>query len=287
LNNSFDEAKKYCRDLAKNHYENFTVGSLFLPKALRQHIYNVYAFSRIADDFADEGDSPEQNLKLLDEWENKLLACYDGKYLHPVFLALSETIQTYSIPIQPFQNLIKAFRQDQNTNRYKTYEDLMGYCQNSANPVGRIYLYLFGLAEEERFLYSDAICTALQLTNFWQDITIDFKKGRIYIPLEDLDQFGCSEDDFNLPEATTKVKEMIKFEVDRTQQLFDYGKKLLELVQSQPKFEIQLFINGGEVILDSIRKQDHDTLKKRPTVNKLKKTNLVLKSLWKNKILHG
>lgn len=280
---SLGEAQKYCRDLTRTHYENFTVGSYFLPKELRQHICNVYAFSRFADDLADEEATPENSIKKLNDWEQKLTACYDGNFQHPIFVALSETITTFQIPQQLFQNLLMAFKQDQLINRYETFDDLLGYCVNSANPVGRIYLYLFLLADEERFIYADSICTALQLTNFWQDLKIDLEKGRIYIPLEDLKKFNCSENDLEKNEASLDFRKLMKFEVDRTQQMFDVGKKLLSLVPKQPRFEIQLFIRGGEAILESIRNLDYNTLGKRPVVSKWKKTKLIANSWLQNR----
>ena len=280
---SLPEAQKYCRDLTHFHYENFTVGSYFLPKELRQHICNVYAFSRFADDLADEEQSTEKSTKKLDEWDQKLIACYEGDLHHPIFVALSETIQTFQIPLQLFQNLLIAFKQDQLINRYETFENLLGYCQNSANPVGRIYLYLFKLADEERFIYSDSICTALQLTNFWQDLKIDLQKERIYIPLEDLKKYSCSEFDLEKSEASKDFKELMKFEVNRTQEMFNFGRRLLELVPKQPKFEIQLFIRGGEAILESIQNLDYNTLSKRPIVGKWRKTKLFAHSWWQNR----
>ena len=286
MNKSIDEAEKFCRQIARSHYENFTVGSLFLPRHLKQHIYNVYAFSRIADDFADESGSKDQNLSRLENWERMLIACYKGDLLHPVFIALINTIQTYGIPIELFQSLITAFRQDQTITRYETYKDLLGYCQNSANPVGRIYLYLFELAEKERFVSSDAVCSSLQLTNFWQDITIDWQKGRIYIPKQDMDRFGCSESDLNGLKASQNFRELMRFEVDRTQKLFDSVKNLLDLLPKQAKFEIKLFIGGGEAMIESIRKLNYDTLAKRPVIGKRTKANLILKTLWFNRVFH-
>jgi squalene synthase HpnC len=283
LNIDLEEAQKYCRDLTHSHYENFTVGSYFLPKDKRQHICNVYAFSRFADDLADEEKSPENSTKKLNDWEQKLAACYKGDFQHPIFFALAETIQTFQIPQQLFQNLLIAFNQDQLVNRYESFIDLLGYCVNSANPVGRIYLYLFKLADEERFIYSDSICTALQLTNFWQDLKIDWQKGRIYIPLEDFKKFNCSETDLEKNKSSRDFMELIKFEVSRTQEMFDFGKKLFDLVPRQPRFEIQLFIRGGEAILDSIRNLDYNTLGKRPTVGKWKKTKLIANSWRQNR----
>lgn len=279
---SLEEARKYCRTIAKSHYENFTVGSLFLPASLRQHIYNLYAFSRIADDLADEETDPEISAKKLDEWENGLLASLQGDFQHPVFVALADTIKTFSIPVVLFQNLLKAFRQDQKVKRYKTYSEVLGYCQNSANPVGRIYLYLFRMQDEQRFKRSDAICTALQLSNFWQDVKRDWQMGRVYIPLEDMQRFHCSEIDLNRETASQNFRKLIKFEVERTQKLFRFGKELLTMVPAHPRYEIKLFINGGEAVLDSIRKLDYDTLSKRPVVSKWQKAKIMFHSRRKN-----
>lgn len=273
------QAQDYCRKLALSHYENFTVGSFLLPPKMRQHIYNVYAYSRISDDLADEHGSPRERLKNLEDWEKKLIACYKGKNHHPVFVALRQTIDEFSIPIEPFQNLLVAFKQDQAIKRYDTFDQLLGYCENSANPVGRIYLYLFKLASSERFHYSDQICTALQLTNFWQDVSIDFQKKRIYIPFEDLTRFNCIEQDLQTKSASPQVKELIAFQVDRTQRMFNEGKNLLKLVSNRPKFEIALFIRGGESILRKIRQQEYDVLNSRPVINKIQKFNLILKTL--------
>lgn len=282
MNISLSEAQKYCRDLTRSHYENFTVGSYLLPRGLRQHICNVYAFSRYADDLADEEKSPEKRIKKLDDWEKKLTACYKGDFQHQIFVALSETVRKFQIPQRLFINLLVAFKQDQLVNRYKTFDNLLGYCKNSANPVGRIYLYLFRLADEGRFIYSDSICTALQLTNFWQDLKHDWSKGRIYIPQEDFRKFGCLESDVGQNEPSQKFKELIKFEVNRTQEMFNFGRKLLDLVPGKPKFEIRLFIRGGEAILESIRNLDYNTLSKRPVVSKWDKAKLFAGSWRQN-----
>ncbi len=232
----------------------------------------------MSDDLADEGNAPEQRLVLLDEWDEKLAACYRGEYLHPVFLALKETISEFGIPIGPFRNLLIAFRQDQLVTRYETYDDLLGYCRNSANPVGRLYLYLFRLAGPERFIYSDAICTALQLTNFWQDVTVDLMKGRIYVPLEDLRRFDCTEEDLQKSHASSAARRLIEFEVNRTQQLFNQGIYLLSIVPPRARYEISLFIRGGEAILKEIRKHKYDTLQKRPVLGKGQKLRLMLQT---------
>ncbi len=278
-NNQLMRAREYCRKRALSHYENFTVGSFLLPPKLRQHIYNVYTYCRISDDLADEQGSPQESLKKLEDWGKKLIACYKGENHHPVFIALRQTIDEFSIPIEPFHNLLFAFIQDQTIKRYDTFDQLLGYCENSANPVGRIYLYLFRLATSERFHYSDQVCTALQLTNFWQDVTVDLQKQRIYIPIEDLTRFHCNEQDLQTKSTNPQVKELIAFQVNRTQRIFDEGKEILNLLSNRPKFEIALFIRGGESILRKIRQQEYDILKSRPAINKFQKFNLILKTL--------
>jgi len=278
------EARAFCRTLARSHYENFTFGSWFLPRQLRQHIYNLYAFSRYADDLADEGNSPAENLRRLDDWQRQLLQCYQGKGQHPVFVALMETINTFAIPSQLFLDLLTAFRQDQTTTCYATFDELLDYCRHSANPVGRIYLYLFRQTDTRRFILSDTICTALQLTNFWQDLAVDWRKGRVYLPKEDLQSFGCGEKDLEQQSASADLRRLVQFEVDRTQQLFDQGKSLVALLPRQPRFEVRLFIRGGEAVLAAIRRQHYDVLTRRPVLHKWQKAKLIAKTWWQDRI---
>src|SRR5437870_9071786 len=189
------EARQYCARLARTHYENFSVASWFLPRRLRQHFFNVYAYCRISDDLGDEVGDTAASLRLLDEWEAELDACYAGRPRHPVFVALAETVRTFDIPKYEFSDLLQAFRQDQTVTRYETFADLLGYCRYSANPVGHLVLYVCGYRDAERKQLSDYICTALQLANFCQDVSVDFAKGRIYLPLEDLRNYSATEED--------------------------------------------------------------------------------------------
>src|ERR1700704_4165114 len=191
------EAREYCRRLARSHYENFSVASWFLPRHLRQDFFNVYAYCRISDALGDEVGDTSASLQLLDEWETELNACYDGHPRHPVFVALAETVKKFEIPKQEFADLLTAFRQDQKITRFPTFQDLLGYCRYSANPVGHLVLYLGGYGDHERQELSDYTCTALQLANFWQDVTVDYAKGRIYLPLEDLRRFGAREEEIS------------------------------------------------------------------------------------------
>ena len=269
------EAEAYCRRLAKQHYENFALVSVFIPRRLHQHIYNIYAFARIADDFADEGTDPTENLRRLEDWERQLEACVRGKFEHPVFLALSRTIGEFDLPLDWFRQLLSAFKQDQIKNRYETFAELLGYCRNSANPVGRIYLQLFGLASPERFAASDQICTALQLTNFWQDVSLDFHKGRVYIPLEDLRRFAVDEAELGARQASASLRRLIRFEVERTRKLFESGRALENMVPPGLKRQIRLFVGGGLAILDAITRQDYDVLSGRPELSRWQKMKLL------------
>src|SRR6266850_6455139 len=192
---SLKQAERYTRWLATHHYENFTVASVFLPRHLRQHFYNVYAYCRWADDLADEIPETAKALELLNWWGGELGQCYAGSASHPVFIALQGTIEKFSIPINPFSDLLAAFRQDQTVRRYATWNDVLDYCRYSANPVGRLVLYLCGYADSERQLLSDYTCTALQLANFWQDVSRDLNKDRIYIPLDFLASYGLTPSD--------------------------------------------------------------------------------------------
>ena len=203
------DAQLYCERLARSHYENFSVATWFLPKQLRQHFFNIYAYCRISDDLGDEVGDPVQSLVLLDEWQAELDRCYAGTPRHPVFVALRETVRALDIPKQPFADLLIAFRQDQTTTRYPTFDDLLGYCRYSANPVGHLVLYVCGYRDAERQQLSDCTCTALQLANFWQDVTVDYGKGRIYLPLENLRRFDVDESDRSLEDFADQLDEAV------------------------------------------------------------------------------
>ena len=282
VNSSF----KYCEDITKNHYENFPVASLLIPKEKRKYIYAVYAFARAADDFADEPDiegGKEKRLALLDEWNDKLKECYNNKAYDPIFIALSSTVTECEIPVEPLENLLKAFRQDVIKNRYADFEEVLDYCKNSANPVGRLVLMVFGKHDEEIFKYSDKICTALQLTNFWQDVSVDLKKDRVYIPQDDMIKFRYSEDDLYGLKNNSNFKELLKYQVDRTEKLFEEGKELIRLTGEDENLkrltrELKLTWLGGKEILNKIKSLDYDVLNKRPKLNALDKLKLLTAS---------
>src|SRR5258707_8629563 len=275
---SLVDAQEYCRNLAQSHYENFSVASWFLPKRLRQHFFNVYAYCRIADDLGDEVGDTEASLALFDEWELELDRCYDGGSVHPVFVALAETVREFEIPKHEFSDLLKAFRQDQNVKRYEGFKDLLGYCRYSANPVGHLVLYLCGYRDGGRQLLSDYTCTALQLANFWQDVSADFAKGRIYLPLEDLRRFGVSEEVLRDGENTSAFREMIKFEVDRAREWFTQGMPLIARVDRTLATDIELFSRGGQEILNAIERQNYAVLGRRPAISKARKLALVARA---------
>src|SRR5512135_1799327 len=230
---SLQEALAYCERLARSHYENFSVATWFLPRRLRPHFHSIYAYCRISDDLGDEVPDPAQALALLDAWERELDACYDGEPRHPVFVALRETVRACDIPKQEFSDLLKAFRQDQSVHRYETFDDLLGYCRYSANPVGHLVLYACGYRDEERQKLSGYTCTALQLANFWQDVTVDHAKGRIYLPLESLRRFGVSEQEIAERRATPQFQELMRFEVGRAQEWFERGLPLVKKVDAE------------------------------------------------------
>jgi squalene synthase HpnC len=275
---SEDAAREYCRRLARSHYENFSVASWFLPARLRQHFFNVYAYCRISDDLGDEVGDTAASLQLLDEWEGELNACYDGHPRHPVFVALAETVRMFEIPKQEFADLLTAFRQDQTITRYETFGDLLGYCRYSANPVGHLVLYLCGYKDDERQRLSDYTCTALQLANFWQDVSADYAKSRIYLPLEDLRRFGVSEVEIRAARNTSAFREMMRFEVDRAREWFAQGLPLSSEVNRELAVDIELFSRGGLEILNAIERQDYAVLGRRPAISKSRKLSLVARA---------
>jgi squalene synthase HpnC len=273
-----EEAKLYCERLARSHYENFSVATWFLPRRLRPHFYSIYAYCRISDDLGDEVGNPQHALQLLDLWEGELDACYAGRPRHPVFVALAETVRACDIPRQPFADLLTAFRQDQRVSRYETFDDVLGYCLYSANPVGRLVLYACGYRDGERQQLSDYTCTALQLANFWQDVAVDYGKGRIYLPLEDLRRFGVSEKDIAERHATSQFLDLMRFEVERARQWFHKGLPLAEKVDQELAIDIELFSRGGLVILQAIEDQGYDVLRRRPVISRSRKLALVARA---------
>jgi squalene synthase HpnC len=280
---SLAEAQAYCRDLARRHYENFTVASWLLPSELRPHFCSIYAYCRWSDDLADETAGGEASLELLDWWQCQLDDCYRGVAVHPVFVALGPTIRQFDIPIDPFRNLLTAFRQDQYRKRYETFNDLLGYCQNSANPVGRLVLYLGRCHDEIRGQLADSICTGLQLANFWQDVRRDHERGRIYLPQESCRAAGYDEAMFARQEFNPQFRRLLSCEVDRAESLLRAGQPLVRSMPHALQFDVQLFIDGGLAILDAIRRTDYNVWRQRPVVGKAKKLRLLARAWWRSK----
>ncbi|MCX6138417.1 MAG: squalene synthase HpnC [Ignavibacteriales bacterium] len=250
--------------MAGKHYENFPVGSFMLPRRLRRPVHLIYAYARVADDFADEGtESEETRLQRLNEWESALLDAVAGRFSDPFFAELAGVISRYGLSISYFRDLIAAFRMDTCAQKYETYEDLLGYCRHSANPIGRLLLELFGGADVKTQEASDALCTALQLANFWQDISVDTQRERLYIPMEDLARFGCSMENVR---SGALMESVVEFEVERTIGLFDSARPLVRLAPKGLGFETALTWHGGMRILERIRILKYGTATRRPAL---------------------
>lgn len=278
---SLADAQAYTTALARGHYENFPVLSWFVPPALRQHFANVYAYCRWSDDLADEVRDPRRSLELLDWWESELDGCYGGGHLpypplvkggsiptHPVMVALQATIEQFGIPRQPFVDLLTAFRRDQRQSRYATFDELRDYCRCSADPVGRLVLYLCARFSDENAVLSDRICTGLQLANFWQDVSVDLQKGRIYLPTEDLARFGVSEAELLSGDCAPAFVELMRFEVDRAEAWLRQGLPLVGRMPGRLKIVIAMFAQGGLSILQKVRDIDYNVVTQRPKLKK-------------------
>jgi squalene synthase HpnC len=274
---SVRDAEAFTRKLAHTHYENFSVVTLLLPKHLRQDFCNVYAFCRTADDLGDELGDRSRAIEMLDDLRRRTRACYDGRIDSALFTALSQTIRRHDIPIQPFLDLVDAFAQDQTVARYQTFEELRDYCRRSADPVGRLVLYMCGYRDARRQQLSDFTCTALQLANFWQDVRRDLVDlDRIYLPAESMRKFGVTEEQLRAGRVDQAYRDLIRFEVDLTEQLFQQGDELLPLLDDSVRPQVKLFGVGGRAILQAIRDRDYDTLTARPSLSKWQKGRLVL-----------
>jgi phytoene synthase len=280
-NKELQKEYKTSLEAASSHYENFPVVSLFVPRRLRKHVAVIYKYARMADDLADEGDVlPAKRISALNEMESNLKFALEDKGNNPFYRALSSTINEMQLTPSYFFDLLKAFRQDVEVKRYNTFDGLLDYCRYSANPVGRIILELFGERDPGLALLSDKICTALQLTNFYQDVCIDYAKGRIYIPLEEMKSFGVNENDFELKKINTNFKQLIKLQVHRARELFLLGRPLLEHLPRPLNYEIKWTILGGEKILSRIEANGCDVLSHRPHIGKLEYFNLLIKSIF-------
>jgi squalene synthase HpnC len=274
-----EEAAAYTRWLARRHYENFHVVSFLLPRRLHQDFFNVYAYCRWADDLGDEIGDRARSLRLLEWWRAELDAMYAGRATHPVFVALLGTVGRHAIPRQPFADLIQAFVQDQTVARYRDWEELFGYCRYSANPVGRLVLDLCGYSDAGRQRLSDSTCTALQLANFWQDVTVDLLKDRVYIPLEVMERHGYTVEDLCARRFTPAFREVMREAVEKARALFLEGLPLSRMVDRRLALDLDLFSRGGLRVLDKIARRDYDVLSARPAISKAERVRLLVGSL--------
>ena len=275
------EAEQYTRWLATHHYENFHVVTFLLPKRLHQEFYNVYSFCRWADDLGDEIGDPAESLRLLAWWREELHAMYEGRVHHPVFVALEETVHKHDLPMQLFSDLITAFEQDQTVTRYQNWDEVFGYCRYSANPVGRLVLRLCGYADAERDRLSDATCTALQLANFWQDVTVDLEKGRVYLPLDLLARHGYTVEDLAAGKFNAAFQAVMRDAVNVARKLFLEGLPLAKTVDRRLAFDLELFSRGGMRVLDKIEQQNYNVLERRPAISKRDRFGLVAHALMR------
>ena len=271
-----EEARAYTRWLATHHYENFHVVSVLLPKRLHQDFYNVYAFCRWADDLGDEIADTAESLRLLAWWRTELHAMCAGQARHPVFVALARTVREFSLPAQPFDDLIRAFEQDQTVKRYRDFEELFQYCRYSANPVGRLVLGLCGYRDPERQALSDATCTALQLANFWQDVTVDMEKDRVYLPLDLLESHGYPVEALFARQFDERFRAAMQEAVNVARELFLRGLPLADSVDRRLAIDLELFSRGGLRVLEKIERQGCDVLTSRPAISKLERVGLLL-----------
>ena len=270
------EALEYTRWLATKHYENFQVVSFLLPKDLHQDFYNVYAFCRWADDLGDEIGDPAESLRLLGWWRDELLAMYRGEAAHPVFIALRKTVGRHEIPVEPFDRLIRAFEQDQTVTRYQTFDDVFAYCVNSANPVGHLVLYLCGYRDTERQGISDFTCTALQLANFWQDVTVDLEKDRVYLPLDLLAKHGYTVEELFARKYNGAFCAVMAEAVDVAEHLFRKGLPLIKMVDRRLSLDLDLFTAGGMKVLQKIRLEEYNVLKRRPSISRVERLGILI-----------
>ncbi|MFA7419978.1 MAG: squalene synthase HpnC [Melioribacteraceae bacterium] len=278
-----ETAYESAQEFASNHYENFPVLSVTLPREVKKHIAVVYQFARQADDLADEGDvNPELRIKNLELYEKQLTDCLSGKFIIDFWMALKNTINECNLTTQYFYDLLSAFKQDVLIKRYSNYEDLSDYCRRSANPVGRLVLEICGVRNEEAFRYSDSICTALQLTNFYQDVSVDWQKGRIYIPQIEMEKFGVSEKIFEEKQNNANFKSLLKFQIERTRELFAEGRKLLPFLPGSLLVQIRMTILGGEKILEKIEESDYNVIMQRPKLSKIDYLKIFGKGLLTN-----
>jgi squalene synthase HpnC len=261
---SLTEARAFCAGIVRGHYENFPVASILVPRRVRPAVQAIYAFARIADDFADESAHEGRRLERLDEWGRMLEDCFRGAAIHPVFVALRDAVERHRLPPEPFRDLLQAFRTDVTCRRYADFASLLRYCRLSADPVGRLVLLLFGYDDPVLVGRSNAVCTALQLANHWQDVAIDLRQDRIYLPADEREERGVGEDDLRAGRVTDGFRDLMRGLIERTRILFRTGRPLAGAVGGRLRWELRLTILGGERILERIERADYDVFGRRP-----------------------
>jgi squalene synthase HpnC len=273
-----ERAYEYCETFVRAHHEIYPVASRLVPAAIRPHLMAVYAFARSADDFADEPEYEGRRIEALDLWESELHRAAHGEATHPIFIALGDTIEKRELPVPPFEDLLSAFRMDMDVRRYATFSALRGYTARSADPVGRLLLGLFGYRQPELVRFADEISTALQLTNFWQDVAADAARDHIYIPAEDLHFFGVTEADIKALKPTKAIRDLLRYEVARTRALYERGRPLLGQLGNDLKLELALIWLVGTTILDKIEDADYDVMTQRPAITTRDKAKIMAKA---------
>jgi len=273
-----DAAYAYCEDFARAHHESYPVASRLVPAELRRHVIALYAFARAADDFADEPEYDGHREQALDNWHDELYRCFHGEATHPVFIALSDTIEKRNLPHPPLGDLLSAFRSDIEVRRYATFNSLRAYTARSADPVGRLLLALFGYSDPELVRFADEISTALQLTNFWQDVAADAARDHIYIPGEDLHFFGVTEAEIKALKPTRPIRDLVRFQVARTRAVYDRGRPLLSRLGNDLRLELALIWLIGTALLDKIEAADFDVFTRRPEITARDKAKILAKA---------
>lgn len=284
---SLGEAQKWCWQLARSHYENFSVASRFLPAAMRQHVANLYAYCRVADDLADGPGTPVERLKALACWRRQLDDCYRGRTQHPAFVALATTIEQFQIPKKPLADLLDAFERDQFQSRYESLDELLDYCRSSANPVGRLMLHLGGCHNSDNTAWSDSICTGLQLANFCQDVARDWDAGRVYLPLQACRRAGYTEAMFRRREFNSEFAALATEQVEIAARHLEQGRPLLDEVPAWLRVDLALFLEGGLAILRQIRRQGYDVWRSRPRVGRYEKARLLARCWWRYRVRYS
>ncbi len=272
-----DQAFGYCEKLAKTHYENFSVTNLWLPSQIRPHFASIYAYCRWSDDLADEAGDSLRSSELLNWWHTELSKAKYGESLHPVFLALHHTIDSFSLSIEPFEDLLSAFLQDQSVTSYRDDIHLLDYCRRSANPVGRLILALARSNSPQSIAWSDSICTGLQIANFCQDVRVDADRGRFYLPKSRMDQAGISQEDW--AQGSDKTRTALADWIEHAQEHFAAGEPLVDHGPSWLRRSIRLFLGGGRQILDNILRNNCDVWGQAIEVSKTQKASLALKAM--------